>query len=470
MGTSFLETDCQTVYRIDFEEFYCLYNSDSGASEYIKNEDECYEYEICIKNNFFRKPRTPSTPFAVRLCLNPTSACNLRCEYCFSPKETIRKTSKELAIEFLHRFISLFPDAPKFYVDLSGSGEPLLALPFVTAIADECLRLSNQIRKEIVPMLACNGTLLSEAIASYLRAHRILFGVSLDGYKECHDSQRPDAKGEGTWDKIIANIKSIKDRSLIGGAMTFSKSDTDIFKSYETMLDLFETVSIRPVRMGFSTFDFSYIEKGYEQFTDLLIDEGLHDGITKLKRILNGDDMFGRYIKKAAVEGWVSRRCDAGISRFALGTDGKIYGCSPATTTDAYIWPDSKIESHKPHFNNSEHMRTQGCDRCLVKNFCGGDCPLVVINGWHSEQECDFKRFLFIQAERLLGTLWLFKPKVYSRIVSFVDEVLERDLPDAKLVWLAKYRTDIPFIEILKMRDHDKTSYTNLLTESGFPG
>ena len=68
------------------------------------------------------------------LCLHPSNKCNLACKYCFRNQEGYStslltyETAKK-AIEYL--IYTYAPNATKYLIDLSGSGEPLLNFPLI---------------------------------------------------------------------------------------------------------------------------------------------------------------------------------------------------------------------------------------------------------------------------------------------------------------------------------------------------
>ncbi len=48
-----------------------------------------------------------------------------------------------------------------------------------------------------------NGLLLDEAWCRFLKGHRFLAGLSLNGNRACHDRFRRDGAGRGTYDRVL---------------------------------------------------------------------------------------------------------------------------------------------------------------------------------------------------------------------------------------------------------------------------
>ncbi len=51
-----------------------------------------------------------------------------------------------------------------------------------------------------------NGILLDEDWAHFLRKEAFLVGLSLDGYKDCHNACRVDAAGKGSWNQVVRTL------------------------------------------------------------------------------------------------------------------------------------------------------------------------------------------------------------------------------------------------------------------------
>lgn len=147
------------------------------------------------------------------LILQVTQGCNLRCDYCgfsglynnrvHAPKSMNFETAKR-AIDWV---LSRSADSPFFSFAFFG-GEPLLELPLIK----KCVEYIKQqaIDREIILAITTNGTLLTPEVYEYLNKNNFLITISLDGPKEIHDRSRKFPNGNGSYDVIMDNIKSIK--------------------------------------------------------------------------------------------------------------------------------------------------------------------------------------------------------------------------------------------------------------------
>lgn len=143
----------------------------------------------------------------LNILLKPaSSACNLRCSYCFYADEAgIRAVpSYGMMPEAVSRaLIEKAAGAAEGSVAfLFQGGEPTLAgLDFYRDFV-ACARQTVPARLEVQYAIQTNGTLLDEAWCRFFRENRFLVGLSLDGNRECHDRFRRDGAGKGTYERV----------------------------------------------------------------------------------------------------------------------------------------------------------------------------------------------------------------------------------------------------------------------------
>lgn len=280
-----------------------------------------------------------------------------------------------MAIGQLERLFSYFPDAEKYFIDLSGKGEPLLNIKTILAVAEYCKRKSDELRREVLPMLVCNGTLLSRQMVDVLQKHGILFGVSLDGIKEIHDRHRKSRDGNPTFDLIMENVKSIPNRDYVGCAATITNDVFDLTAAVFNLSYVFKTLSFRFARgadFGLSGPAAELWAVQYEKLANALLGEIKAGNLKQCLCLMNGDDYFGRFICRAVLNQRTINRCDGGISRFACDSDGKIYPCSASVCQ-----PNLAINEELPACSSREFLRqAHACEICAFKRHCGGECRI----------------------------------------------------------------------------------------------
>ena len=201
----------------------------------------------------------------------------------------------------------------------------------------------------------------------------------------------------------------------------------------------FNTISVKPVRLcdeSFTVESISAWKKEYSKLTNYIIDRALnYDDIKLLKTLLNGNDYFGKFILRAFSGQRCLVRCDAGLSRFTLDTDGSIYICPAAFNNEKLrigcngIIDDTGLKSM---FNNQ--IEKKECESCCMKYFCGGECIIEKCKNSMKNNEfmCSYKKHLILLAMYLNLELRKNK-KIYLAVYNFCNEVLFRFRLDVKL-------------------------------------
>ncbi len=145
-----------------------------------------------------------------------SSACNLRCRYCFYADEASARRvpnfgvmSKETAgIVIKEAFSNIDPEGTITF-SFQG-GEPTLAgidfyRFFIKQVSDVC---PEGIRVHYA--MQTNGCIIDEEWADFLAQNQVLVGISLDGTKEIHDMMRVDTNGKGSWNRGVRTFRLLQ--------------------------------------------------------------------------------------------------------------------------------------------------------------------------------------------------------------------------------------------------------------------
>jgi len=142
-------------------------------------------------------------------------ACNLDCTYCFYlSKEKLAggpglgHMDDELLERFVRDYIASVT-AGEVVFSWQGGEPTLLGLNFfrkAVALQRKYARPGQRIEND----LQTNGTLLDEDWAQFLKEHRFLVGLSIDGPREVHDRYRITKRGEPTFDRVFAAARMLQ--------------------------------------------------------------------------------------------------------------------------------------------------------------------------------------------------------------------------------------------------------------------
>ena len=177
----------------------------------------------------------------LRVTVLTTLQCNFACDYCYqgdhAPSSApAAKMSPETAgrvVAWVEREMARV--RPRRLVLTFFGGEPLLNTPAMFEIAGRCWLAAQEAGIEQAVTIITNGLLLSPAIVERL----LPFGlravkVTLDGDRETHDRTRPLRGGQGTFDRIIENIRQVAPLVPISIGGNFDAASVE---SYPALLD-----------------------------------------------------------------------------------------------------------------------------------------------------------------------------------------------------------------------------------------
>lgn len=147
-----------------------------------------------------------------------SSACNLRCRYCFYTDVAHNRAAYSLGrmtedtLETLVRRAMRYADRQVSFV--FQGGEPTLA---GAAFYETLIRLQKEYNTRglwIQNAIQTNGYALDEGLIELFAREHFLVGVSLDGDPQTHDLMRRDAAGNGTAAAVERTIRRLQDRGV----------------------------------------------------------------------------------------------------------------------------------------------------------------------------------------------------------------------------------------------------------------
>ncbi len=177
----------------------------------------------------------------LNVTLLTTLQCNFACDYCFQGDhgdynrraEKMTLDTAHLAIEWMCRELDRVRPG-KLVLTFFG-GEPLLNLPVMYEVAE---RMWAAARERQVPMfvnIITNGLLLTPDVVDRMVPLGLNgIKITLDGDRETHNRMRPLRGGQGTFDRIVENIRKVAGRCRISIGGNFDETSVD---SYPALLE-----------------------------------------------------------------------------------------------------------------------------------------------------------------------------------------------------------------------------------------
>jgi uncharacterized protein len=318
-----------------------------------------------------------------------TSACNLRCDYCFEYEHAGRNMSKETALQGIRYLLS--NGGKKVTITLFG-GEPLIRKDFLPWFLKTAATEAKKMNKRVNFSMTTNGTLLDRETADLLKRARVHIHLSADGNAETHNVHRKLANNEGSAHLVEKAIPLIKEicpspsvRMTITPQNVFGMAD-----GVEHFVNLgFNSIHPVPnIEAQWTPETFQLYGENVERISALFIQNLLNERYLYIYGISD--------VIKRASSPPKKHLCGAGRAMIAIDTDGSIFPCqrflgysnSDSKWKMGDIWKGCD-EDKQDYFNNltSDKVKSckplngktspEFCQSCDIYQICAGGCPAV---------------------------------------------------------------------------------------------
>lgn len=333
----------------------------------------------------------------LEITIIPTDACNFNCVYCYQhePYHFMSEETESSVIQFIEKNVKAYK---KLYISWFG-GEPLLAKNTVIRLMQKIKEICRCCGVALVSRITTNGYELDYATFQSLVSNRVLYyQITLDGIKEIHDIQRPHKNGKGSFDKILNNLKEIRDNSSSNRFQISIRMN--ISQKVLPYMDEF----IELINKEFSNDNrFSMIWEWVRDWGGTKISDVKHE-------LLGGPAAYLKWIDEATKRGIKSTdyfsyklgslQCEAcKANGFVINYDGTINKCSLALygeNKNADLNHIGNIDSKgNAHIDEKKlakwvvrREKLEGCAECACYPFCMGvSCPYSV--KIKNEDRCD---------------------------------------------------------------------------------
>ena len=346
------------------------------------------------------------------------STCNLDCTYCYYlSKETLPKGpgAGRMSDETLELFIKQYIDgmAGGEVIFSWQGGEPtLLGLDFfrkVMAFEKKHAKPHQRIQND----LQTNGTLLDEEWCAFLKEHRFLVGLSIDGPREIHDHYRVTKGKQPTFDKVFAAVKLLQRHGVPFNTLTCvhrfnGRRPLDVYRflrqevnsTYIQFIPIVEHKSFervapegwsnaqspkvgdpeaRPGHPHSVVTDWSVDPEDWGYFLCKVFDKWLSQDIGRVM-VNHFETLVAQHLKLPSQMCVYSQTCGQAL---AVENDGSLYSC------DHYVYPEHRLGNitagslgemvfspDQAKFGRAKSdSLPQYCRRCEYLTDCWGECP-----------------------------------------------------------------------------------------------
>lgn len=354
-------------------------------------------------------------PVVKALCLHVAHDCNLRCRYCFGDtgdfggeRELMSAQVARQAIDFLLRSSS----RPLCEVDFFG-GEPLLNFPVVRETVAYAREEGAKRGKNFKFTLTTNAVLLTEAVRAELGGLGVSLVLSLDGRPAVHDHMRPDAGGQGSYQRVLPHILGAIAADPDGDWWvrgTYTRANRDFAADARHLADLgirrfsLEPVVARPpAPYALTEEDLPALYQAYDELTRLYL-ELVRAGKPFTFFHFEIDLTHGPCLAKRFTG------CGAGHEYFAVAPNGDLYPCHQFVGREKYRLGSVQAGLTRPdlvqQFRQATLFSKPSCRTCWVRYFCGGGCHANA-DLFHSDLHQPYELGCALERKRVECALYL---------------------------------------------------------------
>lgn len=341
------------------------------------------DQDILFHNNVYQ---VENSFRELNISLIPTLSCNLNCKYCYSSK---KNTHKQIEIKTINNAINFFCNHYSFSycrIDFVSGGEPLYDPDALMSMINTISSLLNRYQKKSLFWLCTNGLLLNNSIVKFLDEHHFSLGISIDGPEKIHDANRVDLAGNGTYQRTVNNVLEIKNNQDLSRNIKNLWNCAVITSSTQSLVDVMKN----SYELGFQNLQMKLVWSSdktirlptnktirlYEELTAYLFKLIEDDKIYEFLSICNENDTYGKVLLRIIIQSGVTRRCNAGINKFSIDSDGRLYPCDSFLGIKEYCIGDiyNGLNDVYHEFKNIRNYSVEKCKVCWAKHLCGGDC------------------------------------------------------------------------------------------------
>ena len=322
----------------------------------------------------------------VNMSLFLTQSCNLQCIYCYGDGGGYGQggdMTEQTAFQAVDWLLDQAGNIKKLHIGFFG-GEPFLNFPLMKKVAYYARERAQSRGKDIAFHTTTNATLFHEETIDFIKEYKLDVMVSFDGTKELQDAQRPYANGEGSYDTVVHNIRTLLAALPEVPGHSVIVGDTDPKSVKDAMLNIgFREVSVMPASISLFAVGSGVAGAGRDirQLLTELEEEG--EAWLRLIRVRDKEALQQLKARSGLYQGIVAllhnrkkyHACGAGLGLAAVAADGDIYLCHRFVGQEKY-----KLGSvFAPGLSRDEYLvspvtENDVCSSCFARYYCAGGC------------------------------------------------------------------------------------------------
>ncbi len=371
----------------------------------------------------------------MNITLHLTNRCNLACKYCYVDK----KYPTDMTLDIAKQAIDMGVLSSKDQMGISFfGGEPLIKKELIKEIVAYCEQIAE--KKEIIFKynLTTNGILLDEPFVFYAKEKKISIAISHDGIKEAHNTNRMDAGGNGSFDKVDDNCEVLLKHQPYASVILVITPNT-VGSLYKGIVHLFN----KGFRDLLVSFDYGAkwdeksmkgLENQYNRLSTLYYQKSIENHKFYLEPF---ETKMASYIDNQRFK---ATRCILGKNQVSIAPDGNIYPCTQFINDPILLMGNTSVGiSRDISYLKDKEPKEEACTQCVIRDRCIHNCSCINKQATGDINKvspvlCMHEQMIIRIADELASRLYKAKNeafinkhynKLYSAISAFEDRTKE---------------------------------------------
>ena len=384
--------------NVDSHSFIVILNPDYGSwAAFTEDEISAYDSwtltELEKENLYLRFLATDANDQLVDtsfpepadypnvVVVNLTTACNLKCKYCFADCVSDGQYMEPEVMERIIREMFSMP-SPLIIFELQG-GEPLCHIEGMRQFIEISENLKEQYGKKVTYRTVTNGTLVNDTFIDLARLYNIQVCISIDGPRDMTNKVRCYDHGKGAFDDIMAGVRKLKDAGLEidGSVCTVGQHN---IADPEAIVDFFDVNGIsfkpRPANvLGRELVNHTTTKPGewYEAFRKMYR-RSENVSIDNYSIHIHEENVY------TPIRDYICLRYPCGAARevISVNPDGTVYPCDGFKGEEAFAMGNIQQQSLKSILQQTWVVKMKNrtasdilkCSKCIFRAMCCSCC------------------------------------------------------------------------------------------------